>query len=223
MDAARPLRDVFADLTTSPPSDHAQAGPAPDVLLASGHPDLPDSLVAEAVGSYADTAPIEVAEHLSPYVMAHSPIPLADLPDLETSGWLTAMVGAPQVEVPADDADDLDDLDDFGAGAGTFEAGADLETDNGLDFGHGTPSDADDAGTNDVSTNDMSTMDEFDEFDRDDPGLEDQGNLGHYPAGPDGPDTLADLDHGRQGDVGDLDDPAPHDSPADDGYDGIDF
>ena len=39
-----------------------RADPA-EVLRASGHADLPDGLVAEAVVSYADTAPIEVAEH----------------------------------------------------------------------------------------------------------------------------------------------------------------
>src|SRR5258705_13690824 len=106
MDAARPLRDVFADLAQDEDARSAQ-----DVLRAGGHPDLPDGLVAEAVGSYADTAPIEVAEHLSPYVMAHSSVPLPDLPEVDASGWLNAMVTAPIVDPLTDLATaDVDDV-----------------------------------------------------------------------------------------------------------------
>jgi hypothetical protein len=71
MERARPLRDVFADLvgTDTPHRPHRTGRGA-----AGQRPPRPARhLVAEAVGSYADTAPIEVAEHLSPYVMAHSP------------------------------------------------------------------------------------------------------------------------------------------------------
>jgi hypothetical protein len=116
MSAARPLRDVFADLA----GDHGDAM-APDVLAAHGHPDLPDGLVAEAVVNYADTAPIEVAQHLAPYVMAHSPVPQPDGDD-EPPPWLHALTSAPVVvEVPPDPVDEHPMADhaldlDFGAG-----------------------------------------------------------------------------------------------------------
>jgi hypothetical protein len=123
METARPLRDVFADLTGS---DDGGAHPDPAaVLQASGHEGLPAGLVAEAVGSYADTAPIEVAEHLSPYVMAHSAVPLPDAPDVEPSGWLDAVVGAPH----AADFDDLRRTDEE-------QPGAEAAHHDPADFGH---------------------------------------------------------------------------------------
>src|SRR5690606_37616813 len=67
MDATRPLHDVFADLAGTGHGEPAE------VLRANGHGDLPDGLVAEAVVNYADTAPMEVAQHLAPFVRAHSP------------------------------------------------------------------------------------------------------------------------------------------------------
>jgi hypothetical protein len=105
MDPARPLRDVFADLTGG--EDTGPSDPSA-VLAANGHPGLPAGLVAEAVGSYADNAPIEVAEHLSPYVMAHSAVPLPDAPEVDPGGWLDAVAGAP----PAADYSDLPPVDE---------------------------------------------------------------------------------------------------------------
>ncbi len=68
MEPVEPLRDVLAGLAgqdTPPPED-------PQAFLAEhGHADLPGDLLATAIGSYADTAPAEVAEHLSPYLSAH--------------------------------------------------------------------------------------------------------------------------------------------------------
>ena len=161
MDTTRPLRDVFADL-----AHDEEAHSTHDVLRVNGHPDLPDGLVAEAVGTYADTAPIEVAQHLSPYVMAHSPVPLPDLPEVDAAGWLDVMATAPIVNgaMPIDpagspdpDLDDPDpDLDDSDPDDSDLDAGPghefgpdqhsrpdhDLELgDAGLDFGHGTPAD----------------------------------------------------------------------------------
>jgi hypothetical protein len=73
MTDARPLRAVFDELAGGP----ASAGPADpaEVLAGSGHADLPGELVTEAIVSYAGTAPVEVAAHLAPFVMAHSPVP----------------------------------------------------------------------------------------------------------------------------------------------------
>src|SRR3954451_10802844 len=129
MDAARALRDVFADLTGG--EDTGASDPSA-VLAANGHPGLPAGLVAEAVGSYADNAPIEVAEHLAPYVMAHSAVPLPDAPDIDPGGWLDVVstapaavdvTGLPPVDEPdhdvadhafADHAFGADGLDDHG-------------------------------------------------------------------------------------------------------------
>lgn len=66
MERVRPLREVLDDLAGAGP------GAAPrHALDQAGHGELPAGLVAEAVASYADTAPIEVAEHLAPFVTAH--------------------------------------------------------------------------------------------------------------------------------------------------------
>jgi hypothetical protein len=111
MQPARPLRDVLTDLV----GEADAAGPA-DVLAANGHADLPDELVAEAVGSFADTSPIEVAEHLSTYVMANSPVPQPDAPPVDLAGWLDAVTTAPS---PTSDIDPTALLDD---GGGLHEA-----------------------------------------------------------------------------------------------------
>jgi hypothetical protein len=79
MEPVPSLREVFAALAGG------SADPA-SALAASGHGDLPGDLVAQAIVNYADTAPVEVAEHLSPFVVAHSGVPQgvdapAHLPD----------------------------------------------------------------------------------------------------------------------------------------------
>src|SRR5215218_5765290 len=127
MATARPLRDVFTDLVghDGSPADAAE------VLRASGHADLPDGLVAEAVVNFADTAPLAVAEHLAPFVMAHSPVPQrapeldadvdADVDgDLDAPSWLAALTSAP-VPDGLDPAAALDatDHDAFSPDAGS--------------------------------------------------------------------------------------------------------
>jgi hypothetical protein len=99
MEPARPLREVFAELAgTGSTGD-------PGGLLR----DLPDDLVAEAVVSYAETAPVEIAEHLAPFVSAHSAVG-SESPSPE--GWLDLLATAP---VPVDAADEPDL--GFGTGA----------------------------------------------------------------------------------------------------------
>jgi hypothetical protein len=127
MQPARPLRDVLTDLVGAADA----AGPA-DVLAANGHADLPDELVAEAVGSFADPSPIEVAEHLSPYVMANSPVPQPDAPPVDLAGWLDAVTGAP----PPAEVDPTALLDDGGAHHGASAEPAGVEVGD-LAFGHG--------------------------------------------------------------------------------------
>ena len=85
MEPARPLREVFAELAgTGSTGD-------PGGLLR----DLPDELVAEAVVSYAETAPVEIAEHLASFVSAHSAVG-SEAPAVED--WLDLLATAP-VEV----------------------------------------------------------------------------------------------------------------------------
>jgi len=139
MDATRPLRDVFTALAGE---DGARAPEPTEVLRANGHADLSDGLVAEAVVSYADTAPIEVAEHLAPFVMANSAVPIAgvdlDTADVEPSSWLDAVANA-SVSADVDPAAHLDHPDlGWAEAPGSFDSSAD-GTPEDLAFGHGDP------------------------------------------------------------------------------------
>ena len=152
MDPARPLRDVFTDLAGDPgaPTGHDPAA----VLAANGHPDLPDTLVAEAVVNYADTAPYEVAEHLAPYVMANSAVPPADptAPETDPATWLDLLASAPDVAEFGPETADLDgSLDEaaFGGLAGDHDpAGTAAVAPVDAGFGDGG-----DSGTGATATN----------------------------------------------------------------------
>ncbi|HZN77385.1 MAG TPA: hypothetical protein VFC00_37695 [Micromonosporaceae bacterium] len=146
MTSARPLRDVFSELATA-----GSGGDAGEVLDAHGHADLPDGLVAEAVVSYADTAPVEVAEHLAPFVMAHSAVyPEAVSGPADPAGWLDAVSTAPEPLVDDSEADlaapDPDAADPADA--------TDDRTDLGLDFGLGDrdPAEFDIDSTGEIAT-----------------------------------------------------------------------
>jgi hypothetical protein len=136
MEPARPLRDVFADLVTDEDVRRAHAADPEGFLQAQGHTELPEQLVSEAIVNYADTAPAEVAEHLAPFVMAHSPVPAVspDGPAADADG-LQLLATAP-VELHLDDLPD--DAPD-GVALATDPAGADGGADDpfDLDFGHG--------------------------------------------------------------------------------------
>src|SRR5690349_7689691 len=204
MESARPLRDVFADL-----SGGTSATGDPEALLREqGHPGLPDHLVAEAVVSYADTAPAEVAEHLARYVTAHSAVGADEVSgDEPVAEWLDLLATAP---APADEPvgadllvpepDGLDDVADFGPDPGL-----------GLDFGTGTEA-APDFGTGTEDPADAGPAGHG-EAEAVDTGTEDPGDgLGELLADPG-----ADLD---DGDPADLDDGDPagwanDDLPAD--------
>jgi hypothetical protein len=134
MATARPLRDVFADLAGDP--DAHGVDPA-ELLREHGHPDLPDALVAEAVTSFADTAPLEVAEHLAPYVMANSAVP-GVAGEVEPGAWLTALADAPPVGADPSAAG-LDTADEPGPGTpGEADHTGTVEDPFSLDFGGGT-------------------------------------------------------------------------------------
>lgn len=118
MPPARPLHDILTEVAGADAADPAAA------LRAGGHGDLPEGLVAEAIVSYADTATVEVAEHLAPFVQGHSTVPSedpADPPGLEQGLALLASAPAP---VPAGTAPesappavDGDADADYGSGA----------------------------------------------------------------------------------------------------------
>jgi hypothetical protein len=147
MATARPLRDVFADVTGD---EAVHASDPAELLRASGHADLPDTLVAEAVTSFADTAPLEVAEHLSPYVMANSAVPGAG-EEVDPSSWLEALSSAPDVlettvdpaAVGLDEAPDGEPALEAGQAAFGAAAGDDLGTDDDSDFDDGDGFDLD--------------------------------------------------------------------------------
>ena len=84
MEHVHSLRELLASLSDG----SATQGDPSTVLASGGHGDLPDHLLAEAIGNYADTAPIQVAEHLSAYVMAHSAVP-----GLDPEGWHPGELG----------------------------------------------------------------------------------------------------------------------------------
>ncbi|RZU53992.1 hypothetical protein EV385_5929 [Krasilnikovia cinnamomea] len=205
MAPARSLHEIIAGLTgtAGTPVDLAA------VLRSGGHPDLPEELLAEAVVSFADTAPAEVAEHLAPFVMAHGPITegdtvaggIGDLPDLLAAAPAAAADDGPDLAAP-----EIDPLVDMGGGheaddlqvhdAGQHEW-APLE----MAFGHGH--DHDHAAV--VDDIDFETV-----APQPQPGYGDHHDPHHLPGLPDvAPDaelwetpTLPDHAH----DIGDLDD-----------------
>jgi hypothetical protein len=111
MEQVRSLREVFASMS------HGSADPAA-ALAEGGHGDLPGHLVTEAIISYADTAPVAVAEHLAPFVVAHSAVPSAvpgdDLHPDTGSGLhdgFALLASAPVGDHHLDPSDHLDHLD----------------------------------------------------------------------------------------------------------------
>ena len=133
MEPLRSLRDVFGDLAGDEGARPEEGADLGSLLAAEGYPALPDDLVAEAIVSYADTAPAEVAEHLAPFVMAHSPVPLDDLPaeEMNSAQGLDLLATAPTGLVVDDELVDTgEDLADVDAGVAADEPFS-------LDFGEG--------------------------------------------------------------------------------------
>lgn len=154
MDDRRSLRELFAELSRPGSPDPAE------LLRAAGYGDVPGALLTEAVLSYAGTAPLEVAEHLAPFVVAHGPVPApdADTAPTSTPDGLSLLTTAPRVDaprgdLPAVDPDDgrLDghvDVDPSGLDDGSGSGGArgddvDPAAVDGLDAPHPGPAAAD--------------------------------------------------------------------------------
>jgi hypothetical protein len=139
---ARPLRDLLAGLA-------GEAADPAEALREGGHPDLPEALVAEAIVSYADTAPAEVAEHLAPFVIDHGPVPSDPAAaGLAVTEGLQLVATAPAVptddaepfpepfpEPPAEAAGTGEVVGDFGAG----HSGGWADDPFDLAFGEGGP------------------------------------------------------------------------------------
>jgi hypothetical protein len=175
MDSARPLREVFADLTGAG-NAAGDAGDARELLGGQGHAGLPDELVAEAVVNFADTVPIEVAEHLAPFVTSHSAVGADEIAGVdETVGdesWLDLLVTAP-TDADADELDDvapLDESDADGATGPDTDSAFDLDVDfgAGADAGAGASTDAADDDAEWTPADGTTAMDDLDPSDLDD-------------------------------------------------------
>ena len=185
MAAARPLHELLTELTGDGGAARAQGDPEA-YLAANGHSDLPPDLVAEAVVSYADTAPVEVAEHLQPYVTTHSAVPTDEPP---AEDWYELLSTAP-AETP-----DIDDSPDSDLDTWSPEDEVDVDPGPGLDFGTGS-ADALDA---------PSTLDATDEPSRDEPAPAEQADQTPASAWTDLEPENVDLDAVAPAD--DTDDP----------------
>jgi hypothetical protein len=133
--AVRPLRELLADLVGD---GAARADGSAAYLAEHGH-DLPQDLLAEAVVSFADTAPPGLAERLSPFVTAHTS------GEEEPADWFDLLTTAPpDLTDEVDGVDEVDGGDDLDAehDAGQ-EQWSDFGTDpgQGLDFGSGAVDD----------------------------------------------------------------------------------
>jgi hypothetical protein len=207
MDSARPLREVFADLTGA-----GNAGDARELLGGQGHAGLPDELVAEAVVNFADTAPVEVAEHLAPFVTAHSAVGADEMAGADETvgdeGWLDLLVTAP-TETETDELDDLppgDELGELDEDTGTG-LDADPAFDVDVDFGAGADGGAGadtDAGSADddaewIPSDGTTTTDDLDPSDLDDATTDDI-----EADGVDGVEGADDLDDDDEPDIDDV-------------------
>lgn len=125
---------VGADGSGAPAAD-PDGGPSRDALAEHGHGELDPTLFGEALVHYADTAPIEVADALSPIVMSSSAVPFD--PDLDP---VTASDDPPP---DADDAMGEQESSDDDADVAREDVDPDAFDDAGRD-----PTEVD--GTNDV-------------------------------------------------------------------------
>ncbi|MEU4221389.1 hypothetical protein [Actinoplanes sp. NPDC026623] len=130
MAPARSLHEIIAGLA----GDAGTPGDLAAVLRAGGHPDLPEDLLAEAVVSFAGTAPAEVAEHLAPFVMAHGPIADDDTAAGEIGALPGLLATVPAAELDDDSAPAVPEIDSpFGAHDADAAQQPDVDDDDDVD------------------------------------------------------------------------------------------
>ena len=116
LEPARSLHEVFQSLAGDPDPDA--------VLAAAGHAGLPADLLTEAIVSFADTAPPEVAEHLTPVLLgasADAGLGLELLTSAPQVTWEDDVVEAAEEPAWAGEGPSLEELD-FGAGGDDLDA-----------------------------------------------------------------------------------------------------
>ncbi|HEX5997611.1 MAG TPA: hypothetical protein VFY84_20935, partial [Jiangellales bacterium] len=188
MTEGRPLHSVFSELLRDDVARQAYAADPGELLGQAGHGELPDDLLAEAIVSFADTAPPEIAEHLAPFVMAHSAVPVHDGEPPSPATGLELLADAPADAADTFGADDLDAVID-GAHSGGDPAAVDSATPlDDLNFGVGARDagqPADDLLDRPIETPDPMETPPADEFDE---GPAEQLPLGQIAPEPDGLD-----------------------------------
>lgn len=145
MDTARPLRELFDELAGGGHTGR----PAADALAEAGHADLPPELVGEAIVNYADTATVEVAEQLAPFVTA---ITAGEPPDAESGIDLLAGAAAEGI----DDADLVMAADKVAA-----EEAPAAVTEFDLAFGTGSDAGLFDTAASGAGTSDEAAIDDW--------------------------------------------------------------
>lgn len=210
------LRELFEQLAGGSEDPHA-------TLEAAGYGDLEPHLVDEAIVNYAHGAPVEVAEHLSPFVVSHSGVPQGDEGDHgspDTSDGLSMLSSAP---APADLQPYHSEPDHPGADHDAHHDGLGIDD---LDADHTaalTVHATDDAGhTDDAAGHDGQPGSGDLSFGTGEPGTSAAGlaaaDTGHdAPAADVGHDDLAGHDPGWLDVVG-TGDQAAFDLPADDDW-----
>jgi hypothetical protein len=147
------LREVFDELAGGGDADPAEA------LADRGYGELPDPLLSEAIVSYADTAPVEVAEHLAPFVMVHSAVPVDRVDEVPAGDGLALLATAPEPIVP-----DEMEAEQPEAVAPEAEDPFFGEEPEEFEFGHGAEELAawdDDAASMDIPAIDVAEMADF--------------------------------------------------------------
>jgi hypothetical protein len=127
------LREVFEEL--------AGAGhPDPAAVLREHGFDLPEAELRYALVTYAHSAPVDVAGHLQPYVVANSPVSWEDTPQTVTlaDGLALLATAPPPGAGSADPTADLDDVPGITLGVGGVTSAA-TEAADRLDAGTEAP------------------------------------------------------------------------------------
>lgn len=134
---SRPLHAVFTELLNDESARQAYAADPAGLLESAGHAGLPEELVAEALISFADTAPPAVAEHLAPFVMARGPIAESDADPAEPDGLALLAAAPPQTtgdELDGDLPATPESMDEAHTGTGWSSDDLDFGTGSELEF-----------------------------------------------------------------------------------------